>query len=242
MNVDLLRIPFGTGGLAVLYYEPRRPRGVTIVAGHGYSSSKHNLDFLCAFLASHGYAVYSLDFPGHKLGGSGGRLNSDDQLVAAMHAVVSHARDHTNDTIYTMGHSMGAQVALRTAAADPQIAGAIAIATGYGRPTALAQLQGRVTSDFRSAYVDGLTLPELVQNFDGALDDAFPNLAGRALLFIAADRDMMVSAASVRELFDRAAEPKTLLTIESDHTTAADNARSAVLQWLNARHPERSTR
>jgi pimeloyl-ACP methyl ester carboxylesterase len=240
LNVELLHVPFGTGQLAALYYEPRRARGVTIVAGHGYSSSKHNLDFLCAFLAGHGYAVYSLDFPGHKLGGSGGRLNSDAELVAAMHAVVTRAREHTNDTIYTMGHSMGAQVALRTAAADPQIAGAIAIATGYGRPTALAQLQGKVTSDFRSSYVDGLTLPELVRHFDDALDDALPKLAGRPLLVVAADRDMMVNAASVRELFDRAPEPKTLVSIQSDHTNAADNSRSAVLQWLNARHPERS--
>lgn len=240
LNVELLRVPFGTGQVAALYYEPRRPRAVTIVAGHGYSSSKHNLDFLCAFLASHGYAVYSLDFPGHKLGASGGRLNSDADLVASMHAVLAHARQHTNDAFYTLGHSMGAQTALRTAAADPQVAGAIAIATGYGRPTALAQLQGRVTSDFRSSYVDGLTLPELVANFDTALDEALPKLAGRPLLFIAADRDMMVNAASVRELFDRAPEPKTLLTVQSDHTAAAENSRSAVLQWLNERHPERS--
>ncbi len=62
--------------IAVLEYEPRRARGVTIVAGHGYSSSKQNLDGLCAFLASHGFGVYSLDFPGHKLGASGGRLDS----------------------------------------------------------------------------------------------------------------------------------------------------------------------
>ena len=224
----------------MLYYEPRRPRGVTLVAGHGYSSSKHSLDFLCGFLASHGYAVYSLDFPGHKLGASGGTLESDADLIAAMVAVVAHARKHTNDTIYTMGHSMGAQAALRTAAADPAIGGAIAIATGYGRPTALKQLQGRVTSDFRSSYVNGLSLPELVKGLDAALDDALPLLAGRSLLVVAADRDMMVNTASARELFDRCPEPKTFVTVESDHTNAADNSRSAVLQWLNERYPERS--
>ena len=36
--------------VAVLWYEPRRPRGVCVIAGHGYSSSKQNLDFLCSFL------------------------------------------------------------------------------------------------------------------------------------------------------------------------------------------------
>lgn len=240
LNVELIRVPAPAADIAALYYEPRRPRGVTLVAGHGYSSSKQNLDFLCAFLASHGYAVYSLDFPGHKLGASGGRLEADADLIAAMDALVARARTHANGAIYTMGHSMGAQAALRTAAGDAAIAGAVAIATGYGRPTALKALQGRVTSDFRSSYVDGLPLPELVMGFDAALDVALPLLAGRPLLVIAADRDMMVNAASVRDLFERCPEPKTFVTIESDHTNAADNSRSAVLQWLNERHPERS--
>ncbi|MFN2527949.1 MAG: alpha/beta hydrolase [Candidatus Baltobacteraceae bacterium] len=210
---------------------------MTIVAGHGYSSSKQNLDFLCGFLAGHGFDLYSLDFPGHKLGASGGRLTSDAQLVEAMGAVVEHAREHTNDTIYTMGHSMGAMTALRTAAADRKVRGTIAIATGYGRPSALAALAGMSKNDFRSSYVDGLALPDLVANADAALDAALPLLAGRPALYIAAERDMMVNQKSVRDLFDRAPEPKTFATIQSDHTTAADNARSEVLAWLSVLHP-----
>jgi len=210
---------------------------VTIVAGHGYSSSKHNLDFLCGFLAGHGFEIYSLDFPGHKLGASGGRLTSDAQLVQAMGAVVKHVRQHSNDAIYTMGHSMGAMTALRAAAADSGVRGTIAIATGYGRPSALTALAGMSKNDFRSSYVDGLALPELIANTDTALDDALPQLAGRPALYIAAERDMMVNKASVRDLFDRAPEPKTFATIASDHTTAADNARREVLAWLNVLHP-----
>ena len=63
-------------------YGTRRavPRGVSIVAGHGYSSSKHNFDFLCGFLASHGFGVYNFDFPGHKLGASGGALARSRRL------------------------------------------------------------------------------------------------------------------------------------------------------------------
>jgi len=221
----------------VLQYAARRPRGVTLVAGHGYSSSKHNLDFLSGFLASHGYDVFSLDFPGHKLGATGGTLRSDADLLASMHAVVKYARTSGHERVYTLGHSMGAMTALRTAAADPAIAGAIAIATGYGRPTALAALQGKVSSDFRSSYVDGVTLPQLVPRLDAALDAALPLLAGRPSLYVAATRDLMVSVASVRELFERAPEPKTFATIDSDHTSAADHARSPVLQWLNALHP-----
>lgn len=223
--------------MAVLTYAPRRPRGVTIVAGHGYSSSKHNLDFLCGFLAGHGFGIYSLDFPGHKLGASGGRLRMDGDLIASMQAVFERARQETSDVIYTMGHSMGAMTALRTAALEPKIAGVIAIATGYGRPSALDSLKAMGATDFRDSYVDGLTLPELSAHLNAALDVALRKLQGRPVLYVAAERDMMVSQASVRDLFERAPEPKTMVTIASDHTSAAEAARAAVLQWLNAIHP-----
>ena len=111
MSVELIRVPAGRQEIAVLAYAPRRARGVSIVAGHGYSSSKHNLDALCAFLAGHGFAVYSLDFPGHKLGASGGALRSADDLIAAMGAVVERAL-HRREPVYVLGHSMGAHVAL----------------------------------------------------------------------------------------------------------------------------------
>lgn len=230
-------MPSEAADLAVLTYEARRPRGVTIVAGHGYSSSKHNLDFLCGFLAGHGFGIYSLDFPGHKLGASGGRLRMDGDLIASMQAVFERARQETGDVIYTMGHSMGAMTALRTAALEPEIAGAIAIATGYGRPSALDSLKAMGATDFRDSYVDGLTLPELSAHLDAAFDVALPKLQGRPVLYVAAERDMMVSQASVRELFERAPEPKTIVTIASDHTSAAEAARAAVLQWLNELHP-----
>ncbi len=237
MKLELLRIAAGGGTVAALRYEPRRPRGVWIVAGHGYSSSKQNLDFLCSFLASHGYGVMSLDFQGHKLGASGGRLESVDDLLVAMGSVAGHVRGVHAGALYAMGHSMGAMTALFTAARDSTITGTIAIATGYGRPSAIEALREKGVSDFRSAYVDGLALPDLVRGVDDMFDRALPRLAGRPQLYVCADRDAMVSRASVEELFDRASEPKTFVTISSDHTYAAENARGEVLAWLNTLHP-----
>jgi len=52
----------------------------------------------------------------------------------------------------------------------------------------------------------------------------------------------MVTRASVEALFERASEPKTLVSVASDHTFAGDNSRSAVLQWLGAMHPRRAQR
>ena len=43
--------------------------------------------------------------------------------------------------------------------------------------------------------------------------------------------------ASARELYDRAPEPKTFVTIDSDHTNAGERSRAAVLAWLGERHP-----
>jgi pimeloyl-ACP methyl ester carboxylesterase len=236
VTVELLRAQAGPNAVAVLAYAARRPRGVTIVAGHGYSSSKQNLDSLCAFLASHGFAIYSLDFPGHKLGASGGRLGSVDDLLAAFAAAVAVARARGAQTIYALGHSMGAVTALCAAARDSSIRGAIAIATGYGRPAALAALAGRGVVDLRSSYVDGLSLLEVAAAWEPVLADALPRLAGRPALYVAAENDAMVSPASVRELFDRASEPKSFMSVPGNHTNAGENARGAVLEWLGERH------
>lgn len=237
MLVELTRVRAERNEVAVLAYEPRRSRNVSIVAGHGYSSSKHNLDFLCGFLASHGYGVFSLDFPGHKLGASGGTLADVDDLVDAMGAVVGYAREIASGPVYCMGHSMGAMTSLFVAADDPGVAGTIAITTGYGRPSAIDALQGKGVTDFRSSYVVGAALPDLVRGVDERFARALPLLAGRPQLYVAASRDAMVSPRSVEELYSRAHEPKTFVTIESDHTYAGEHSRGEVLQWLNALHP-----
>jgi len=238
VKLEVLSLRTARGAtVAALDYEPRRARSVALAVGHGYSSSKHNLDALCAFLASHGYRIVSLDFPGHKLGASGGRLETVDDLTSAAAAAVAYIRERYGGHVYTLGHSMGATTALRACAADPGIAGAISIASGYGRPGALGALSSRVAVDLRSAYVDGLTLQEVVRETEPLLDAALARLAGRPVLYVAASRDGLVSPKSVRELFERAPDPKTLVTVESDHTSAGDNARAAVLAWLNERHP-----
>jgi fermentation-respiration switch protein FrsA (DUF1100 family) len=150
---------------------------------------------------------------------------------------VVFAKEREGTPLLTMGHSMGAMTALFTAALEPEIRGVISIATGYGRPTAIAALQRAGVTDFRAGYVDGLALPELVQDVDERYDKLLPRLAGRPALYVAASRDAMVSPGSVVELYNRAPDPKELVTIESDHTNAGENARGVVLQWLNAMHP-----
>src|SRR5579885_1998219 len=106
-KIDLDFVDTDAHRIAYLAYEPRRARGAGLVVGHGYSSSKQNLDLLCNFLASHGFATFSLDFPGHKLGSSFGTLSGVDDLIDAMAAVADTAREalRSDAAIYTLGHS-----------------------------------------------------------------------------------------------------------------------------------------
>jgi len=180
--------------------------------------------------------MYNFDFPGHKLGASGGELRGVDDCTDAMTAVVRFARERGDALAYTMGHSMGGMTAIFTAALDPDVAGTIAIATGYGRPSSLATLQRVGVADFRSSYVVGVTLPELVKDVDRRYEELLKHLEGRPALYVAANRDAMVSPTSVQELYDRAPDPKSFATIESDHTYAAEHSRATVLEWLNGRH------
>jgi alpha-beta hydrolase superfamily lysophospholipase len=236
MSLELVRVPAGRNEIALLAYAPRRPRGIGIVLGHGYSSSKQNLDGLAAFLSSHGFAIYSLDFPGHKLGASGGRLEGVEDLVDAMAGAVRYARAQGESVLYAAGHSMGASTALITAGRDKTIAGAISIATGVGRPSVLEAFSEKLV-DLRSQYVDGLALPALSREVEPLVGEALRELAGRPQLFVAAERDMMVTMASARALFDSAFDPKSFATVASDHTYAGENARASVLAWLNELHP-----
>jgi len=235
--LELTSVAARRNEIAVLIYPPRRPRRVAVVAAHGYSSSKQNLDALCAFLSSHGFGVYSFDFPGHKLGASGGTLRSADDLTDAFAAAVRLARGRGETTIYALGHSMGATTALCAAGNDSALAGVVSIATGYGRPQALEALRARGVVDLRSGYVDGLSLVEIAEAWQPLLDAALPKLGARPKLFVAAERDLMVSAESVAELAARAPQPSSLVTIASDHTYAGENARGAVLTFLDGLHP-----
>ena len=131
---------------------------------------------------------------------------------------------------------MGGMTAIFAAAIDANIRGAVAIATGYGRPTSLEALRKVGVTDFRSSYVVGVALPELVAGVEARYDELLPRLAGRSALYIAASRDAMVSPTSVRELYDRAPDAKTPGNDrQRSYLRGGTFARATVLEWFDER-------
>lgn len=233
MNLTLEYLNTGGHRIATLIYDPPQPKAVTLVLGHGYSSSKQNLDFLAGFVAQHGFRTVTFDFPGHKLGASGGRLESFETCLETMATVVERAMQRFGGETYVGGHSLGAATALRICGGDPRLAGCVSIATGRDIGANLDQIRARGPLSFRAAYVDGVSLPELIEQMSvDSIDAALEGIAGRPLLVVAAAHDMIAPRSQVEALFERASEPKRLHVIESDHTSAASNSKAAVLAWL----------
>ena len=204
-HVELFRVHAERNPVAVLWYEPRRPRGVSIVAGHGYSSSKHNLDLLCAFSRGARFRVVQPRLSRPQARRERRRLRGVDDCIDAMSPALRFARERGDSSAYAMGHSMGAMTALFTAALDPTMLGVDRDRDRLRPAEALAALARGGATDFRSSYVDGLdACRELVASVDERVCGAAAALAGRPALYVAADRDAMVAPQRARTLRARA--------------------------------------
>jgi len=65
LRLETIRIPSGGVELAGLRYMPEgTPRTTALLFAHGFTSSKHSMDGLASYLASHGYVGVTFDFVG----------------------------------------------------------------------------------------------------------------------------------------------------------------------------------
>ncbi len=234
MNLDRVTIESIGAILSGLAYSPdSEPREQCVVLAHGFTASKATMDLLAAYLVGRGHACLSFDFRGHKLGGSTGALNSMAEAVADLEAAVAFARERfQRDRCILIGHSMGALVSFAVAAAHPEIAGVVAVATGAKPSKGFQSRAGEAMLEQRSAYVEGAEPVRLLLEMDGLAANV-ERLGDRSSLFVAARNDLLVRPETLRSLSLLAGPKAHFIEVEGAHLDAPDRARGAIANWID---------
>ena len=253
MRLETVTIRGRASDLAGLRYLPEgNRRGIALVLAHGFTSGKFSLDSLANYLATRGFEALTFDFVGHKLGCSGGTMETMAQAPGNLSDALHWLRSVSDaDRIVLVGHSMGAAAALATAAweiaerATPELIGKAGSKESWGAPLAgvvslcmgaepsagFNSAIGKAMLEQRQDYVVGAPAIELIREIDGLAASA-AGIGSLPALFIAAKQDVLLSVDRVVRLAQLAPN-STVQVIESSHLEAPDKSRAAVYSWLS---------
>jgi alpha-beta hydrolase superfamily lysophospholipase len=219
-------------GLAYALWLPDEPGPFpAVVVVHGAGSRKENHADFARLATASGWAALTFDLPGH--GGSEPEMSGD-----AVHAVVSMVhllavQDGVDEErIAVRGSSLGGFLALCAAAADPEIAGVIAICPASEGHLARGVRQGR----FEMRVGDPLDLEAWLTAQD--VGDAVERIAGRPLILLHAEGDTQIPSDHSEELYERAGEPRKLVIAPGGaHTTVQHDSelQGMALRWVERR-------
>jgi pimeloyl-ACP methyl ester carboxylesterase len=252
VRLETVTISARAHDLAALRYLPENDRrGTALVLAHGFTSGKYSMDSLASYLAARGYEALTFDFVGHKLGGTGGSMETMGQAPGNVADAVAWLRGVTEaERIVLIGHSMGAAAALVTASwevaerASPELIGKASSAPPEGAPIAgivslcmgtqpsagFDSSIGQAMLEQRRDYVAGSLAIDLLREIDGMVDAA-GQIGSLPALFIAAKQDVLLTVDRVRRLAEMAPNG-TVQVIDSSHLDAPDRARPTVYSWL----------
>ena len=77
MRLENVTVPARGQDLCGLRYLPdTQRRDTALILAHGFTSGKYSLDSLASYLCARGYEALTFDFVGHKLGCTGGRMET----------------------------------------------------------------------------------------------------------------------------------------------------------------------
>lgn len=165
--LDITRFEVGDTP-ATLYARPDAD-GPVIVLAHGFAGSQQMMQGFALTLARAGYRAVTFDFFGHgrnrkpMVGDTSSVDGATARLVAETERVLAAARERTGATgpAGLLGHSLGADVVVRAAIADPTVAAVVAVsmysdAVTAERPRRLLLLAGQFEPSLRAQAVDAL--------------------------------------------------------------------------------------
>ena len=110
---------------------------------------------------------------------------------------------------------MGGNYAMINAGIEPRISGLLLVSS----------------SGFKFQSQSDPMVAEYMKSIVG--DSYLPLLSGRPVVFLTATDDPVVTMAHVQDSFDKASEPKALLTIESDQHSYDDSMREILEQGIS---------
>jgi pimeloyl-ACP methyl ester carboxylesterase len=227
-------------------------RDIALILAHGFTSGKYSMDNLASYLAARGYEALTFDFVGHKLGCSGGNMETMGQAPGNLSDALTWLRGVTEaKRIVLVGHSMGAAAALVTAAwdatrraspaligkADPSgaahvpLAGVVCMCMGMEPSRGFDSSLGQAMLDQRRDYVVGAPPLDLLREIDGLIESA-AQVGSLPALFVAAKQDVLVSVDRVERLAHLVPN-STVQVIDSSHLEAPDRSRPTIYGWLS---------
>ncbi|MFW9919956.1 MAG: alpha/beta hydrolase [Candidatus Thorarchaeota archaeon] len=217
---------------------------------HGLPGGPDQVRGIASELARHGFAVLTFDFRGFRR--SEGLFSLKGMIIDAINAL-----DHLIETdlvrrdwLGVYGASFGGAVAVCTAVRDDRVKAVCIRAPVYdtlhfAQMPFFHSLPDEVYLDMAQAFkgVDDVSIRErmleqLVKDADYINPrDELVEIAPRSLFITTGGRDEVIDSAGVRNLFERAREPKEFLLIEdADHqltdATSREQTHRAVIEWF----------
>lgn len=151
-HVEPLTIVHARGVTSGMLHLPPDRRGpVPVILGlHQLAGDKDDFDVALGRFREAGFATCTIDLPAHGSQFDGPRLRAEDQQVAV--AALDHLAGRPEidrRRIVVLGGSLGALFALRTAAASPRVAAAVAYASPFDVGSGIDLSVPGIQSNFR---------------------------------------------------------------------------------------------
>jgi uncharacterized protein len=197
---------------------PHAPRGDWVLLYHGVGDNRTGMLGYADLLLRHNYSLVMMDARAH--GESGGDMATYGwkerfDTVAITDALYSSEKVHR---LYAMGVSMGAALALQSAAVEPRIEGVVAedpfaslreVSYDYGG-LHFSPLLGKTL--FRPATIAGMHAMAKAGGFDPDHDSPQEAVAERpfSVLLICGTRDNIIPCRHAERIFSAASGPKEL--------------------------------